>query len=70
MHRTLRALLGVTLLVPAAAVAQTDDVRINAAFERFTPQITELRHRIHQNPELGNREVKTAALVAQHLPGQ
>jgi amidohydrolase len=31
------------------------------------PQIIELRHQIHQNPELGNREVKTAELVANHL---
>ncbi|MDP6966055.1 MAG: amidohydrolase [Candidatus Marinimicrobia bacterium] len=27
----------------------------------------EYRHQIHQNPELGNREFKTAALVAEHL---
>ena len=27
----------------------------------------ELRHQIHQNPELGNREFKTAKLVADHL---
>jgi amidohydrolase len=40
---------------------------LEEAVGRHTPQITELRHRIHQNPELGNREVETAALVAEHL---
>lgn len=30
-------------------------------------EVIDLRHVIHQNPELGNQEVKTAALVAEHL---
>lgn len=41
--------------------------RIDQAVERLAPQIVELRHQIHQNPELSNREVKTAELVAAHL---
>jgi amidohydrolase len=32
-----------------------------------TPAVTALRHQIHQNPELSNREEKTAALVADYL---
>jgi amidohydrolase len=32
-----------------------------------TPAVTELRHQIHQNPELSNREEKTSALVADYL---
>jgi amidohydrolase len=32
-----------------------------------TPAIVELRHQIHANPELGNREVETARLVAERL---
>ena len=47
MHRTFRALLGIALVTPVAAGAQANDARINAAVERFTPQITELRHRIY-----------------------
>ena len=35
--------------------------------ERALPRVTEMRHQIHENPELGNREVATAALVADHL---
>ena len=40
---------------------------IAAAVEDLAPQIIEYRHQIHQNPELGNREFETAALVADHL---
>ena len=49
-----------------AAKQQADD-RIVAAVNQFAPQIIEYRHQIHQNPELGNREFETAALVAEHL---
>jgi amidohydrolase len=31
------------------------------------PKVIEWRHDIHQNPELGNREFRTAELVAKHL---
>lgn len=55
------------LLLPAVLPAQQLDARVASAVEREAPRITEIRHRIHQNPELGNREVKTAALVAEHL---
>lgn len=41
--------------------------RISAAVDRYTAEIVEIRHRIHQNPELGNREFETAKLVAEHL---
>jgi amidohydrolase len=54
---------------PAAAQPAGDalSARIDQAVERLAPQIVELRHQIHQNPELSNREVKTAELVAAHL---
>lgn len=45
------------------------DRRIDEAVERLAPRIIEIRHRIHQNPELGNREFETARLVAEHLRG-
>ncbi len=40
---------------------------IEAAVDRLVPEIVEQRHRIHEHPELGNREVETAKLVADHL---
>lgn len=52
-----------------AATAKPADLgaRIDREVSRVTPAITEIRHRIHQNPELGNRETETAALVAERL---
>jgi len=41
--------------------------KVDEAANRYAPEIIELRHRIHQNPELGNREFKTAELIADHL---
>ena len=61
---TLVPLVAITLgAAPLAGQYPAVDRAIAAA----TPAITALRHRIHQNPELGNRETETAALVAAHL---
>ena len=38
-----------------------------AAADRVAPRMIEYRHTIHRHPELGNREIKTAKLVADHL---
>ena len=43
------------------------DADIDVLVAKFAPRATELRHQIHQNPELGNREVATAKLIAAHL---
>jgi len=59
-----------TLAVIVAAPAGADDaltMRIDEAVARHAATAIDLRHRIHQNPELGNREFETAALVADHL---
>ena len=52
-------------LVAGPAGAQHPD--IDHEVERLVPQITEIRHQIHAHPELGNREVATAALIADYL---
>jgi amidohydrolase len=56
---------------PAAAAPPATrpavDARVEQLVERFAAEAIEVRHRIHQNPELGNRETKTAELVAQQL---
>ncbi|MGZ5238587.1 MAG: amidohydrolase [Caldimonas sp.] len=43
--------------------------RIDAAAPLLEPRVVEWRRDIHANPELGNREFRTAALVAEHLKG-
>ena len=43
------------------------DAKVAAAVEKLSPAMIGARQRIHQNPELGNREQETAKLVAEHL---
>jgi len=47
--------------------AQSIETKINQAAEKILPKVIEWRRHIHQNPELGNREFKTMAYVAEHL---
>jgi amidohydrolase len=60
-----------TLLIPAilaaAPLAAQSDADIAAATARIAPRMIEIREDIHRNPELGNRETRTAALVAAEL---
>lgn len=66
MYRCLTfAVLG--SLLPRFAVAQADDSQIRAAVERIAPSLIELRHDLHRNPELSNRETRTAGVVAREL---
>ena len=64
-----RHLLVFVLLAAASASAQSV-----AAFDAVTKtvsavsdEVIQVRHQIHQSPELGNREFKTAELIAAHL---
>jgi amidohydrolase len=53
---------------PAASpVGNPLDARIDQEAQKVAPRIVELRHRVHQNPELSNRESQTAELVATYL---
>ncbi len=57
-------------LVLAATPALTHGAQraeVAAAAQRLQGKVVEWRRDIHQHPELGNREVRTAALVADHL---
>jgi amidohydrolase len=56
-------------LLAAPAFSQDLGTRIDREVERLAPEMVEIRHRLHQNPELSNRETQTAALVAEHLRG-
>jgi amidohydrolase len=66
MRRLQLAAVAVCSLSVASA-AQDPLARIEQETSKVTPAVTEIRHRIHQNPELSNREEKTAALVAEYL---
>ena len=63
------AFVCLTGVLPSAAPAQTPDLRAQA-LERVVavePKVVAWRRDIHQHPELGNREKRTAGLVADHL---
>jgi amidohydrolase len=62
--------LGLTaamLTTTALLHAQDPLARVKQETAKVLPRIVEIRHQIHQNPELSNREEKTAALVAGYL---
>jgi amidohydrolase len=60
-------LLSAVCLAATPAGAQDWLARIEPEARRVESRIVEIRHQIHQNPELSNREEKTAALVAGYL---
>ncbi len=43
------------------------DAAVAAAADKVEPRVIAWRRDFHQNPELGNREVRTAKIVADHL---
>ncbi len=60
-------LAGIALLFTCfEAVAQLKQ-RLNTAIQKIEPKCIEWRRHIHQFPELGNRETKTAKYIANHL---
>jgi amidohydrolase len=61
MHR---AVILCFLLAPVRLAAEDWLARIEREVVKIEPAIVELRHQVHQNPELSNREEKTARLVA------
>ena len=63
---TRRSLAAALLLLPAALAAQSD-ADVARATERLAPRMIEIRHDLHQHPELSNRETRTAGLVADEL---
>ena len=65
----MRVLSIIAALTVAGGVmhAQQRDARIAAAVERAAPAVIEVRHHLHRHPELGNREVETAKLIAERL---
>lgn len=57
-----------SLLVNTAfAQSKITTAAINTAADKIEQKVIAWRHDIHANPELGNREVRTADLVTKHL---
>ncbi len=54
---------------PTSNAGSALDARIDQEAQKVAPRLVEVRHRIHQNPELSNRETQTAELVATYLRG-
>jgi amidohydrolase len=67
----LAALAFVLPVHPAAAQdgASPLEAEIDRLVEEVSPNVVEWRRDIHAHPELGNREFRTAAKVAEHLLG-
>jgi len=55
------------LLVATPLAAQDRNARVDHAVQQLTPVVVDIRHYLHQHPELGNRETETAKLVASRL---
>jgi amidohydrolase len=59
------------LLLSTTLLAQTEIIKLKekaaVAIDKVEPQCIAWRKQIHQYPELGNREVNTAKLIAAHL---
>ena len=53
--------------LPMTAQAQVAATQVHAAVEAITPQVVAWRRDLHQHPELGFAEVRTAGVIARHL---
>jgi len=68
MRLTVSFVLALFVLISPLTIAHAESASDpDLIVERLTPEILELRHQIHQYPELSNREVNTAKLVVEHL---
>jgi len=54
-------------LISFSVSAQTDYTKISRMSDEVEAKVIAWRRDIHEHPELGNRETRTAALVAKHL---
>jgi len=55
------------LAMGAPAMAAPSAAKVQAAAKAVQPKVVAWRRDIHENPELGNQEVRTAALIAKEL---
>ena len=57
----------VACVVPAFAASPVPSTTLEADIAAVLPKVVAWRRDIHQHPEFGNREVRTAKIVADHL---
>lgn len=62
---TLAMMAGLALGAPALAAPSAD--KVAAAAKAVQPKVVAWRRDFHEHPELGNQEVRTAAIVAREL---
>jgi len=67
MMRIITPTLLACVALASTAVAEEYDARINQLADKYEAAVIAWRHDIHQNPELSNREFRTAKLIADHL---
>ena len=67
MKHTQLFLLLTFFLTSLTITAQSVGLQSETIIEGIEQKVIDWRRDIHENPELGNREVRTAALVAKHL---
>ena len=67
MKHTQLFLLPIFFLTSPTITAQSVGLQSETIIEGIEQKVIDWRRDIHENPELGNREVRTAALVAKHL---
>lgn len=62
-------LLFILMFLTTLTFAQIKDhsEAVSKAADKIEQKVIDWRHDIHQNPELGNREFRTAELIAKHL---
>ena len=63
----LRTLTAATLFFSAAAPAEVTQEELDGAARKIESRVIEWRRDFHQHPELSNREVRTAEVVAKRL---
>lgn len=52
---------------PAFSQSSKSQEALKKSIQKLEEKVIQWRRDIHQNPELGNRETRTAALIAEHL---
>src|SRR5664279_4851344 len=58
---------GITFFICIVSFAQTLQQQIDQKSKAELSKVIEWRRYLHLHPELGNREFKTAAMIAKHL---